>query len=83
MKTSLRTIGNSKGAVIPAQLLKELGLNVGDQLEATAEGGRLIMTPGSKPKYSLSELLARCDEGAPMPQELLDWDRVKPVGAER
>ena len=82
METTLRTIGNSKGAVIPVQLLKELGLKVGDKLEAIAENGRLVITPKKQKKYSLDDLLARCDENAPMPQELIDWDNAEPVGNE-
>lgn len=83
MKTLLRDIGNSKGAVIPAQLLKELGLKVGDRLEATTEGGRLVMTPiSSKPRYSLEDLLTKCDKTAPMPTDLAEWDRISAVGVE-
>jgi antitoxin ChpS len=50
METSLRNIGNSKGA--------------------------------AKPKYSLDELLAKCDESAPIPQELAQWDDAQPIGKE-
>ncbi|NQZ11726.1 MAG: AbrB/MazE/SpoVT family DNA-binding domain-containing protein [Algicola sp.] len=83
METSLRSIGNSKGAVIPAQLLKELNINVGDKLDARAENGALIITlKHVKPKYLLDELLAKCDESAPMPQTLVDWDNAQPVGEE-
>lgn len=82
MKIALRNIGNSKGAVIPAPLLRELNLNVGDQLDAVAENGRLVMTPAHKPKYTLAELLAQCDASAPMPVELADWDSMRPVGNE-
>lgn len=77
METSLRNIGNSKGAVIPAQLLKELGIHVGDKLDAKAENGTLIISPiHSKPKYILNELLAQCDESAPMPNELVEWNKT-------
>lgn len=82
METTLRTIGNSKGAVIPVQLLKELGLKVGDKLEVIAENGRLVITPKKQKKYSLDDLLAKCDESAPMPQELIDWDNAESVGNE-
>ena len=83
METSLRSIGNSKGAVIPAQLLKELNISVGDKLDAKAENGALVITPKSvKPKYTLDELLAQCDESAPMPETLVEWDSAKPVGNE-
>ena len=83
METSLRSIGNSKGAVIPAQLLKELNISVGDKLDAKAENGTLVITPKSlKPKYTLNELLAKCDENAPMPETLVEWDSAQPVGNE-
>ena len=83
METSLRSIGNSKGAVIPAQLLKELNISVGDKLDAKAENGMLIITPkSSKPTYTLSELLAQCDESAPMPATIVEWDNSQPVGNE-
>ena len=83
METSLRSIGNSKGAVIPAQLLKELDINLGDKLDARAENGALIITPKSlKPKYTLDELLAKCDQSAAMPETLSEWDSAQPVGNE-
>ena len=83
METSLRSIGNSKGAVIPAQLLKELNISVGDKLDAKVENGTLVITPKSlKPKYTLNELLVKCDENAPMPETLLEWDSAQPVGNE-
>jgi antitoxin ChpS len=83
METSLRSIGNSKGAVIPAQLLKELNISVGDKLDAKAENGTLVITPKSlKPKYTLAELLAQCDDSAPMPEILAEWDNTQPVGNE-
>lgn len=51
-------IGNSNGAVIPAPLLKELGLKAGDKLHVVAENGCIVMTPVTRPSYSLDELLA-------------------------
>lgn len=83
METTLRSIGNSKGAVIPAQLLKELNISVGDKLDVKVEKGTLVFTPKSlKPKYTLNELLAKCDENAPEPETLVEWDSAQPVGNE-
>jgi len=36
----------------------------------------------NKPKYTLSQLIEKCDEKAPMPPELADWDKIKPAGSE-
>ena len=42
-----------------------------------------MITPKSvKPKYTLAELLAQCDESAPMPETLVEWDSSQPVGNE-
>lgn len=82
METVIRKFGNSKGAIIPAPLLKQLGLDVNDKADVRAEKGCLIIEPQAKKKYSLQELLAKCDETAPMPSELIEWDRMKPVGRE-
>jgi antitoxin component of MazEF toxin-antitoxin module len=83
MKIAIRAIGNSKGAVFPAALLKELNINIGDQLEAVAENGRLVITPTRKPRFQLNELLAQCDHSAPMPAEVREWDGMVSVGNER
>jgi hypothetical protein len=34
------------------------------------------MPDKKKTKYTLTELLKKCDESAPMPQELVDWEKV-------
>lgn len=83
METQLRKLGNSKGAVIPAKLLKELNIDVGDKLEAKAVDGALVITPiATKPKYALADLLAQCDNGAPISEELSEWDEATTIGVE-
>ncbi len=37
---------------------------------------------GSRKKYKLADLLAECDPNAPMPEDLVEWDRMIPVGKE-
>ncbi len=83
METLLRNIGNSKGVVLPAQLLKELGMQVGDKLAVTAADGKLVIALTDKrQKYKLADLLAKCDSSAPMPQVLDDWESAPAVGNE-
>ena len=84
MQTLVRKIGNSTGMIIPAAIIKKLDLKEGDRVDIQDENGRIIIVPTkSKPKYSLTELLAKCDESAPMPQELLDWDNTQEEGNEK
>ena len=33
--------------------------------------------------YSLNELIALCDPEAPIPEEMVEWDRAPAVGLER
>ncbi|MDP2714691.1 AbrB/MazE/SpoVT family DNA-binding domain-containing protein [Rheinheimera sp.] len=82
MEIIIRKIGNSKGVVIPAPLLKQLGLDIDDKADVVAENGRLVIAPKAKTKYSLAELIAKCDQDAAMPEELIEWEAVAPVGNE-
>ena len=84
MQTLVRKIGNSTGMIIPAAIIKKLDLKEGDRVDIQDEDGRIIIVPTkNKPKYSLTELLAKCDESAPMPLELLDWENTQEVGNEK
>lgn len=71
MEITIRKIDNSKSMVIPAQLLKQLNLNVGNKADLTTENDRLIFTPKGRSKHSLAELIVKCDQNAAMPQELI------------
>ena len=84
MQTLVRKIGNSTGTIIPSAILKKLDLKVGDRVDIEDDDGRIVIVPAkSKPKYSLPELLAKCDESAPMPQELIEWDNTLEAGNEK
>lgn len=83
MRTTIRKIGNSAGAILPAAILKKLNLSEGDSIEVSEDGKRIVIEPcNEKPKYTLSELVAQCDENAPMPKELEEWGNIQPVGRE-
>lgn len=81
MDLAIRKLGNSAGVILPATLLKSLGLSVGQHLEAEEVDGKLMLTPRAK-KYTLSELLAQCDQKAPPPADVADWNDMPAVGAE-
>ena len=78
MELQLRKLGNSTGLTLPPSLMRDLGLAAGQlvTLSKTAEGGLLI-----QPK---PQRLPECVilEGAPVPDDLLAWDHMKPVGSE-
>lgn len=81
MQTTARKIGNSTGAIFPASILKEFGIKAGTPLEIIPDDDGFKVKPSRKrPKYSLEELIAKCDPDAPPVTH--EWDNVKPVGNE-
>lgn len=83
MKTTIRKIGNSAGAILPAAILKKVHLSEGDIVEITEDGKRIVIEPATlRPRYTLVELLSQCNPRAPLSDELTVWDAVQPVGRE-
>lgn len=67
---------------VPPVLLDLLNLAVGAKVDIGVEGDRLIVAPRSRPSYSLDELLAMCDETAPVDDGDRAWLDGSPVGNE-
>ena len=44
--------------------------------------GRLVVTPRTRPSYTLDDLLAQCDGIAPAGREDRAWLEAEPVGNE-
>jgi antitoxin ChpS len=84
MRAHIRKIGNSVGTIIPIQLLKKLDLAEGDKIEITEKAGHLIIQPvHERPKYSLAELLKKCDPSAPQHSDIGAWEQADAIGLER
>ena len=81
MQTStLRAAGGSIAVTIPQSLAKFTGMQAGDKVRFEVEAGRLIISPISRRKYSLQELLAmQGDEPLVIDQ---DWDNMPAGGQE-
>jgi len=80
MQVQIQKWGNSAGIRIPKAVMEQVGTQVGGILEASVQGHALILKP-AKPRYKLSDLLAQCDETAPV-VELGAWEDINPVGQE-
>jgi antitoxin ChpS len=65
---------------IPPTILEELTVKVGTTVHLTIENNRLMLSP--KPKYSLEELIAKCDASAPISPEVQEWLDSPAVGKE-
>ena len=81
MELSIQKWGNSAAVRLPTTLLSQLGVVLGDKLEADMRPEGLMLRPARK-SYSLEELMAQCDLNAAPPAEVADWDSAKPSGHE-
>lgn len=83
MLTQVRKIGNSAGAIIPAPVLKELKLREGDSIDVSVVDNCIVIKPAKeRPKYTLDELLKKCNPNAPENKKLDAWEQIKSVGNE-
>lgn len=80
---TLRTLGGSVVMAVPKQILNMMHLGAGSLVDVNMENGRLVVEPKAKPRYSLAELLAQCnEENMALTQEDREWLAAKPVGKE-
>lgn len=79
---TLRTVGGSVVMAIPKRLLELVHLQAGAQVNIDVQGGKLIVAPIPKKRYTLTQLLAQCDASAPITTEERDWLDAPPVGLE-
>ena len=80
--TNLRKVGGSIMLAVPPAILEILHLSAGAAVGMAVDHGRLVVEPAHRPRYSLDELLARCDANAEMSTEDQLWLNAAPVGNE-
>ena len=80
--TCLRKVGGSIMLTVPPAILDLLHLQAGTTVGLSVDGGRLVIEPAPRPRFSLTELLAQCDASAEMSEEDRAWLESKPVGSE-
>jgi antitoxin ChpS len=80
--TNLRKVGGSVMLALPPVLLNLLQLKAGAQVSVDVEGGRLIVQPKQRPRYTLAELLAASDYSQPQTAEDREWIDAPPIGRE-
>jgi antitoxin ChpS len=67
---------------VPPAILDLLHLQAGATVCLSVDGGRLVIEPAPRPRFSLTELLAQCDASAEMSEGDRAWLESKPVGSE-
>ena len=78
MELQLRKFGSSTGLALPRSLMRDLGLAAGQLmvLRKTPNGSVLLTPEVARRKYSAAELNALCNLKAPMPDDLVAWERI-------
>jgi antitoxin ChpS len=83
--TNLRKVGGSVMLAVPPAILDQLGLKPGATVGLAVEGNRLILQPQPRPRYTLDELLAKCnpaDAATEISEEDRIWLNLPPAGRE-
>ena len=80
--TNLRKVGGSVMLSIPPAILEMLHLQTGATVGISVEGGRLVIEPRPRRRYTLAELLAASDYSQPQPPEEREWVDAPAVGRE-
>lgn len=62
MRTKIRPIGNSRGIVIPSDMIERLGLEEGDEVDLSSDADRIIVRSGDVDRESFIESLERVME---------------------
>lgn len=79
MEAVIRKLGNSAGIIIPAAVMKDLGLKVEQSIDMRVVDGCLIVKPQAKPSYKLADLLAEMKGKYPRVE---GWEELEGVGKE-
>ena len=80
--TNLRKVGGSVMLAVPPALLHLLHLRPGEKVGLEVRGGRLIIEPRQRPRYTLDELLAQSNPKGRRPKEEREWVSGAAAGRE-
>ena len=80
--TNLRKVGGSVMLAVPPAILELLHLQAGATVGLAVDGGRLVIEPQPRPRYTMAELLAASDYSQPQPLEEREWIDAPSVGRE-
>ena len=80
--TNLRKVGGSVMLAVPPALLDILRLQPGAKVGIAIESGRLVVEPKPRRRFTLDELLAKCNPRARRTKEEKEWIDSRRVGGE-
>jgi antitoxin ChpS len=77
--TNLRKVG---GLAVPPAILELLHLQAGATVAISVDGGRLVIEPRARPRYTLAQLLEASDYAQPPSAEDRQWIDAPAIGGE-
>lgn len=80
--TTMRKVGGSVMLAVPPAFLEQLHIQVGTTVGVLVDGGRLVIEPKPRPRYTLAELLAASDYSQSQAPCEREWVDAPPVGRE-
>ena len=78
----LQKVGEAVMLAIPPAMLVALSLDDAALVGIAVDGGKLIVTPSKRKRYSLEELMDQCDLDAPESEDMAAWRNAPAVGRE-
>jgi antitoxin MazE len=83
MRGTVKKWGNSAAVRIPAAVLEAARVKVEQDVDVREESGRIIIEPlRERPRYTLDELIAKCNSRKRLSREEREWLDAPPLGRE-
>ena len=76
MILKIHTWRNGAGIGLPAKLLEQFNVTVGDKFAIDIQDNGLLLTPVRR-TFRLADIIALCDQGAPMPAGMIAWTHAE------
>ena len=82
MKVTVKKWGNSAAVRIPASVMQATHLHLDEVVDVHEEAGRIVIEPVKRPRYTLEDLVAKCQPTKRRSREEREWLNAPPVGRE-
>ena len=79
---TIRKSGNAQIISLPKLLLEQIGVGIGDRLDATLQDGKSILEPRKVKELTLEEILEGITPETYQTEEDREWMEMRSVGKE-
>ena len=79
---TIRKSGNAQLISLPKLLLEQIGVGIGDRLDATLQDGKIILEPRKVKELTLEEILEGITPETYQTEEDREWMEMRSVGKE-